>query len=109
MSSEVEETLKRLVGHKGVIGTIVVNSDGIVSLFLELFNIQCKPLNVITLGQGKSDNIKRMITLTEDNIYQPYQLYFKFWVITELKIKNLISYRATGLQGRNRLQVLQIR
>jgi hypothetical protein len=32
MSSEVEETLKRLVGHKGVIGTIVVNSDGIVSL-----------------------------------------------------------------------------
>ena len=31
MSSEVEETLKRLVGHKGVIGTIVVNSDGIVS------------------------------------------------------------------------------
>jgi hypothetical protein len=31
MSSEVEETLKRLVSHKGVIGTIVVNSDGIVS------------------------------------------------------------------------------
>jgi hypothetical protein len=33
MSSEVEETLKRLVGHKGVIGTIVVNSEGIVSSF----------------------------------------------------------------------------
>ena len=29
MSSEVEETLKRLVAHKGVIGTIVVNNDGI--------------------------------------------------------------------------------
>ena len=29
MASEVEETLKRLVAHKGVIGTIVVNSDGI--------------------------------------------------------------------------------
>ena len=29
MASEVEETLKRLVTHKGVIGTIVVNSDGI--------------------------------------------------------------------------------
>ena len=29
MSSEVEETLKRLVSHKGVIGTIVVNNDGI--------------------------------------------------------------------------------
>ena len=29
MASEVEETLKRLVAHKGVIGTIIVNSDGI--------------------------------------------------------------------------------
>ena len=29
MSAEVEETLKRLVAHKGVIGTIIVNSDGI--------------------------------------------------------------------------------
>ena len=29
MASEVEETLKRLVTHKGVIGTIVVNGDGI--------------------------------------------------------------------------------
>ena len=25
MATEVEETLKRLVGHKGVIGTVVVN------------------------------------------------------------------------------------
>ena len=29
MAAEVEETLKRLVAHKGVIGTIVVNADGI--------------------------------------------------------------------------------
>lgn len=29
MSSEVEETLKKLIAHKGVIGTIVVNNDGI--------------------------------------------------------------------------------
>jgi len=29
MASEVEETLKRLVGHKGVIGTIVVNNEGV--------------------------------------------------------------------------------
>ena len=29
MASEVEETLKRLVTHKGVIGTIVVNANGI--------------------------------------------------------------------------------
>ena len=29
MASEVEETLKRLVAHKGVIGTIIVNADGI--------------------------------------------------------------------------------
>ena len=40
--------------------------------------IQCKPLNLITLGQGKSDNINQMITLTKDNIYQDYELYFKF-------------------------------
>merc|ERR1711860_174085 len=29
MSVEVEETLKRIQGHKGVVGTIVVNSEGI--------------------------------------------------------------------------------
>nr|XP_040574307.1 dynein light chain roadblock-type 2-like [Lepeophtheirus salmonis]ACO15208.1 Dynein light chain roadblock-type 2 [Caligus clemensi] len=29
MSSEVEETLKRLVSHKGVIGTLIVNSEGV--------------------------------------------------------------------------------
>ncbi len=29
MAAEVEETLKRLVAHKGVIGTIIVNSDGV--------------------------------------------------------------------------------
>ena len=40
--------------------------------------IQCKPLNVIIVGQRQSDNINRMITLTEDNIYQPYEIYFKF-------------------------------
>ncbi|CAH8862755.1 unnamed protein product [Trichobilharzia szidati] len=27
--SEVEETFKRLIGHKGVIGAIIVSSDGI--------------------------------------------------------------------------------
>eukprot|EP00092_Neocalanus_flemingeri_P034133 GFUD01037119.1.p1 GENE.GFUD01037119.1~~GFUD01037119.1.p1 ORF type:complete len:113 (-),score=25.91 GFUD01037119.1:141-434(-) len=29
MASEVEEKLKHLVGHKGVIGTVVVNNEGI--------------------------------------------------------------------------------
>ncbi|XP_039277516.1 dynein light chain roadblock-type 2 isoform X2 [Nilaparvata lugens] len=29
MASEVEDTLKRIQSHKGVIGTIVVNSEGI--------------------------------------------------------------------------------
>ncbi|XP_037085782.1 dynein light chain roadblock-type 2 [Pollicipes pollicipes] len=29
MASEVEETLKRIQSHKGVIGTIIVNSEGI--------------------------------------------------------------------------------
>jgi dynein light chain roadblock-type len=28
-TSEVEETLKRLQGHKGVIGVVIVNQDGI--------------------------------------------------------------------------------
>ena len=28
-ASEVEETLKRLQGHKGVIGVVIVNQDGI--------------------------------------------------------------------------------
>ncbi|XP_044727398.1 dynein light chain roadblock-type 2 [Chrysoperla carnea] len=29
MATEVEETMKRIAAHKGVVGTIVVNSDGI--------------------------------------------------------------------------------
>lgn len=29
MSNEVEETLKRIQSHKGVVGTIIVNSEGI--------------------------------------------------------------------------------
>ncbi|TRY62778.1 hypothetical protein TCAL_13129 [Tigriopus californicus] len=29
MASEVEETLKKLIAHKGVIGTIIVNAEGI--------------------------------------------------------------------------------
>ncbi|KAK5648237.1 hypothetical protein RI129_003129 [Pyrocoelia pectoralis] len=29
MSNEVEDTLKRIQSHKGVVGTIVVNSEGI--------------------------------------------------------------------------------
>ncbi|KDR18463.1 dynein light chain roadblock-type 2 [Zootermopsis nevadensis] len=29
MASEVEETMKRIQSHKGVLGTIVVNSEGI--------------------------------------------------------------------------------
>ncbi|KAK4884789.1 hypothetical protein RN001_001060 [Aquatica leii] len=29
MSNEVEETMKRIQSHKGVVGTIVVNSEGI--------------------------------------------------------------------------------
>ena len=54
MSSEVEETLKRLVGHKGVIGTIVVNSDGIVShIFIKGWSVNEVPkfLTILTLFQ----------------------------------------------------------
>ncbi|GLH01880.1 hypothetical protein R5R35_003638 [Gryllus longicercus] len=29
MAAEVEETMKRIQSHKGVVGTIVVNADGI--------------------------------------------------------------------------------
>jgi len=30
-AQEVEETMKRIQSHKGVVGTIVVNAEGIVS------------------------------------------------------------------------------
>lgn len=32
MASEVEDTLKRIQSHRGVIGTIVVNNEGLYSL-----------------------------------------------------------------------------
>jgi len=31
MASEVEDTLKRIQSHRGVIGTIVVNNEGLYS------------------------------------------------------------------------------
>ena len=36
LQAEVEETLKRIQSQKGVQGIIVVNSEGIVSLFSEI-------------------------------------------------------------------------
>ena len=53
---------------------------------LHLFSIQWKPLNVITLGQYKSDNINRMITITKDKMYQPYEVYFQ--ILGDYRIKN---------------------
>jgi len=41
MASEVEDTLKRIQSHRGVIGTIVVNNEGmyfsIIILILALY------------------------------------------------------------------------
>ena len=71
------------------------------SLKFNLYILQCKPLNLITLGQLQRDNINRMITLTEDNIYQPL---FQILSITELKIQNkqaiyLITLTVITLSG----------
>ena len=45
---------------------------------IQVFAKTCYHFGALTLGQRESDNINRMKTLTEDNIYQPYELYFKF-------------------------------
>jgi hypothetical protein len=43
--------------------TVIKNSQMLKSLMHT--DIQWKPLNVITLGQTKSDNINQMITITD--------------------------------------------
>ncbi len=48
MSSEVEETLKRLVSHTGVLGSIIINSDGVVRLFI-IINITAWLLGLLFL------------------------------------------------------------
>lgn len=38
MASEVEDTLKRIQSHRGVIGTIVVNNEGLFFLLTQMLN-----------------------------------------------------------------------
>jgi len=40
MASEVEDTLKRIQSHRGVIGTIVVNNEGQYSLTNSMYIIK---------------------------------------------------------------------
>ncbi len=44
------------------------NHDTVLNWITDLLEIQCSPLNRITLGQPKSDNNKQMIQLTDANL-----------------------------------------
>ena len=52
MASEVEETLKRLVSHKGVIGTIVVNNEGVRIISIQFYK---KENNKTLKEEGESN------------------------------------------------------
>lgn len=49
LQAEVEETLKRIQSQKGVQGIIVVNSEGIVSLFPEIITYTTRALQGVVV------------------------------------------------------------
>jgi len=49
MASEVEDTLKRIQSHRGVIGTIVVNNEGLYSSTISTSIILVIPILYIFL------------------------------------------------------------
>jgi hypothetical protein len=54
----------------------------IESSFIFLLQVQWKPLNVITVGQIETDNINRMITITEfTKMYSVLYVLNKTWYI----------------------------
>lgn len=50
LQAEVEETLKRIQSQKGVQGIIVVNSEGIVSLFSEIITYTTRALQGVVVA-----------------------------------------------------------
>ena len=86
MSSEVEETLKRLVSHKGVIGTIVVNNDGIpikstldnhtTTQYAGLINQLVDQVNYILLylyiERGNHRICSMLVTKSEQRVFRNY-------------------------------------
>lgn len=67
--AEVEETIKRIQGHKGVIGVVVVNSTG-TPIKTTLDNDQtAKYSSLITQLTGKARSIVRELDSTVCNIF----------------------------------------
>jgi len=66
MSSEIDETIKRIQGHKGVIGVVVVNNSG-VTIRTTLDNEQTsKYSGLLTQLAGKARSVVRELDTTND-------------------------------------------
>ena len=75
MASEVEETLKRLVTHKGVIGTIVVNADGIPIKSTLDNHTTTQVINGTVAGSGLSYFIAKVVKRYYDSFFK-FDSYF---------------------------------
>ena len=61
-------------------------------------DVQWKPLIVITLGQAKSDNNNRMITITDENIAKKV-IWDQILAQKVITISNLITLTVITLSG----------
>ena len=78
MASEVEETLKRLVAHKGVIGTIVVNTDGVP--------IKSTLDNATTVQySGLLNNLVDQVSGQHNTFYQDCSFFFVYICFVQAK------------------------
>jgi hypothetical protein len=59
-----------------------------------ILTVQWKPLNVITLVQRQSDNINRMITLSENTFLSQFTLQLENWLLACV----LVSVKATRIK-----------
>eukprot|EP00669_Euglena_mutabilis_P006381 TRINITY_DN2015_c0_g1_i1.p1 TRINITY_DN2015_c0_g1~~TRINITY_DN2015_c0_g1_i1.p1 ORF type:complete len:104 (-),score=21.23 TRINITY_DN2015_c0_g1_i1:126-437(-) len=65
--SEIEETFNRISSHKGVIGLIIVNADGVpIKSTIEDAQLSSQYAQLITMLAGKARHVVRDLDPTND-------------------------------------------
>ena len=80
VASEVEETLKRLVSQKGVIGCIVVNNEG-VPIKSTLDNATTVQYSGLLNSRSSQNNVQcKELDLTNDLTFLIFRTKVEFWL-----------------------------
>ena len=97
-ASEVEETLKRIQSHKGVIGTIIVNSEGWFTSSGFLSPLPLRPLTPLNSRVREKLSISISFSVIRGSIYQcfdcrPLYTGVSVWRVVSRFYTYVSSYR----------------